>query len=97
MRQIGRISIGAVLAGTLLSVAFYRFTSIPITGGLASLFALIGLLVSWATFALAHVIFERRGAHSPAQVISTSQQPKELGPRDRRKSNRTTPKARGRK
>jgi hypothetical protein len=43
---------------------FYRFTSIPITGGLASLFALIGLLVSWATFALAHAIFERRGARS---------------------------------
>jgi hypothetical protein len=97
MKRIGRISIGAVVVGTLLSVVFYRFTSIPITGGLASLFALIGLLVSWATFALAHVIFERRGAHSGVQVISTGQQPKELGSLDRRKPNRTTPKARGRK
>lgn len=97
MKEIGRIAIGAVIVGTLLSVMFYRFTSIPITGGLASLFALTGLLASWATFALAHVILERRAAHSRKQVISTEQQQKELGPRDKRKSNRTAPKTKGRK
>jgi prepilin signal peptidase PulO-like enzyme (type II secretory pathway) len=61
MKQIGRIALGAVIVGTALAVIFYRFTAIQITSGLASLFALIGLLVSWILFWLVGIVFEHRG------------------------------------
>jgi hypothetical protein len=97
MKQIGRISIGAVVLGTVLSVVFYRFTSIPITGGLASLFALIGLLMSWTTFAVAHAILKRRTVDSQTLTNSAKRHVKDLGRDDTRKPSRNGPKARGHK
>lgn len=73
MKQIGRIALGAVIVGTVLAVIFYRFTAIQITGGLASLFALIGLLVSWTMSWLVSMILERRGnpTRGPGELRET--------------------------
>lgn len=68
MKKIGGIALGAVIIGTVLAVIFYRFTAIQITGGLASLFALIGLLVSLILSWLVSMIFERR--RPPTQISS---------------------------
>jgi prepilin signal peptidase PulO-like enzyme (type II secretory pathway) len=76
MKKIGRIALGAVIVGTVLAVIFYRFTAIQITGGLASLFALMGLLVSWILSWLVSMIFERRrpptrGSSEPSKTKSS--------------------------
>jgi hypothetical protein len=71
MKQVGRISIGAIIVATLLGVLFYESTGISITAGLASLFALVGLLVSWATLGLAQTILKRRNDPSRKKSRST--------------------------
>jgi prepilin signal peptidase PulO-like enzyme (type II secretory pathway) len=67
MKRVGRIALGAVIVGTILAVIFYKFTAIQITGGLASLFALAGLLVSWTMSWLINLLV--KGSESPPQSL----------------------------
>lgn len=95
MKQIGRITLGAVIVGTVLAVVFYRFTAIQITGGLASLFALIGLLVSWIISWLVSMIFERRGKPhvGPGELPETKSSKSGSHPHTKGHANKSTPRS----
>jgi len=61
MGKLARIVLGAVIIGTLLGVVFFELTRIGITGGLVSLFALIGLIGSWLAVSAVDMILTRGG------------------------------------
>jgi hypothetical protein len=59
MGKLARIILSALIIATLLGVVFFELTGIAITSGLASLFALIGLVASWAGASLFDALSQR--------------------------------------
>lgn len=67
MPVLARLVLGAVIVATIVGVVFFELTGISITGGLLSLFALLGIIVSWIIVTIYDMLIRRRArGRSPA-------------------------------